>query len=90
MIWTENFSEKDIPLIEKAKSLGFEVLNIRLPHPANFPARLVREKAKEVGLEIVTTHGLDKENNLIDPDPQIRKNGIETLKKIIGILDYRR
>jgi D-psicose/D-tagatose/L-ribulose 3-epimerase len=85
MIWTENFSEKDLPLIEKARSLGFEVLNIRLPRPANFPARLVREKAREVGLEIVTTHGLDRENNLIDPNPKIRKNGIETLKKIIDI-----
>ncbi len=85
MIWTENFTEKDLPLIAKAKSLGFDVFNIRLPRPDSFPAKLVQEKAKEVGIEIVTTHGLDRNNNLIDPDLKIRENGIETLKRLVDI-----
>jgi D-psicose/D-tagatose/L-ribulose 3-epimerase len=85
MIWTEHFTERDLPLLEKAKSLGFEVFNIRLSHIDKFPAKLVKEKVKEVGIEVVTTSGLDRSNNLADHNPAIRKKGIETLKKMIDI-----
>jgi D-psicose/D-tagatose/L-ribulose 3-epimerase len=84
LIWSERFTEKDLPLIEKAKSLGFEVLNISI-RPETFPTELVREKAKEVGIELVATTGLRKDTNLIDPDPKIRRSGIEALKQIVDI-----
>ena len=57
MIWSERFAEKDLSLIEKAKSLGFEVLNISV-RPETFPTELVKQKAKEVGIELVTTTSL--------------------------------
>jgi len=84
MIWSERFAEKDLPLIEKAKSLGFEVLNISI-RPETFPTEMVKEKVKEVGIEIVATTALGKNANLIDPDPKIRRNGIEYLKQIVDI-----
>ena len=84
MIWSERFTEKDLPLIEKAKSLGFEVLNISV-RPETFPTELVKQKAREVGIELVTTTSLRKDSNLVDPDPEIRRNGIEALKKVIDI-----
>ena len=84
MIWSERFAEQDLPLIEKAKSLGFEVLNISV-RPETFPTELVKQKAREVGIELVTTTSLRKDSNLVDPDPEIRRNGIEALKKVIDI-----
>ena len=84
MIWSERFAEKDLPLIEKAKSLGFEVLNISV-RPETFPTELVKQKAKEVGIELVTTTSLRKDSNLVDPDPKIRRNGIEALKQVVDI-----
>ncbi len=84
-IWTEKFSEKDLWIIPRAKELGFEVIDIFISHPETFPTELVKEKIKEVGIEPVTTTTLSKETNLISPDPTIRANGVESLKKIIDI-----
>lgn len=85
MIWTEEFTIKDLPLINKAKELGFQVLDINVSHPERFPAKAARDRVKEVGIEVVTTTGLSKESNLIDSDPAVRKNGEKTLKKLVDI-----
>jgi len=85
MIWSEDFSEKDVSLVKKAKELGFEVIDIAIPHPEKFPTQQVKEMIKDVGIEVVTSRALDKKDNLIDPDPAIRKSGIESLKKQIDI-----
>ena len=85
LIWTEDFAVKDLHLIQKAKALGFEVLDINVAHPEKFPTDAVREKVKEVGIEVVTTIGLPANSNLIDPNPETRRNGIETLKKLVDI-----
>ncbi|MFC1916118.1 sugar phosphate isomerase/epimerase family protein [Chloroflexota bacterium] len=84
-IWSEHFTEKDLPLIEKAKSRGFEVLDIAIVHPEEFPTELVKEKIKEVAIEVVTTTTLNKNTNVIDPNPEVRKRGIESLKKLVDV-----
>jgi D-psicose/D-tagatose/L-ribulose 3-epimerase len=85
LIWTEDFTEKDLPLIEKAKKLGFDVLDINVAHPERFPAEKVSEKIKEVGIEAVTTIGMPQDSNIIHPDPAVRKQGLNTLKKMVDI-----
>ncbi len=85
LIWTEDFTEKDLPLIEKAKTLGFDVLDINVAHPERFPAEKVSEKVKEVGIEVVTTIGMPENSNIIHPDPAFRKQGVDTLKKMVDI-----
>ncbi|MHB1375846.1 MAG: sugar phosphate isomerase/epimerase family protein [Candidatus Humimicrobiaceae bacterium] len=84
-IWTENFMEKDIYIIDKAKELGFDAIDICISHPENFPIKQVIERIKAVDIEVVTTTVLGKETNLIDPDEKVRKKGIEFLKKVIDI-----
>jgi D-psicose/D-tagatose/L-ribulose 3-epimerase len=85
LIWTEDFTIKDLPLIDKAKSLGFSVLDINVAHPEKFPTEAVRDRVKDVGIEVVTTIGMPKESNLIDPNPEVRRTGIDTLKKLVDI-----
>jgi D-psicose/D-tagatose/L-ribulose 3-epimerase len=85
LIWTEDFTEKDLPLIEKAKELGFDVLDINVAHPERFPAEKVSEKIKEVGIEVVTTIGMPQDSNIIHPDPAVRTQGLNTLKKMVDI-----
>jgi D-psicose/D-tagatose/L-ribulose 3-epimerase len=85
LIWTEDFGVKDLPLIQKAKALGFEVLDINVAHPERFPTETVKEKVREVGIEVVTTIGLPSESNLIAPNPGTRRNGVQTLKKLVDI-----
>ena len=85
LIWTEDFTEKDLTLIEKAKELGFDVLDINVAHPERFPAEKVSEKLKEIGIEVVTTIGMPQDANIIHPDPAVRKQGVNTLKKMVDI-----
>lgn len=85
LIWTEDFSAKDLHLIAKAKALGFDVIDVNIAHPERFPAKQVRDKVKEVGIEVVTTFGLSEDSNVIDPNPKTRKKGIEAIKRVVDI-----
>lgn len=85
LIWSENFSEKDLWVIPKAKNLGFEVLDIAIANSESFPTKKVLEKVKEVGIEVVTTHTLGAKNNPISPDPDIRKRAVEDMKLTVDI-----
>ncbi|HWQ78423.1 MAG TPA: sugar phosphate isomerase/epimerase family protein [Anaerovoracaceae bacterium] len=84
-IWSENFSEKDLWIIAKAKELGFETLDIAIAHPEVFPTKLVKEKAREVGIELVTTTTLNEKTNPISPDAGIRAKAEESLKLLVDI-----
>lgn len=85
LIWTEHFLSKDVPLIEKAKELGFSVMDINIGHPETFPLAEVKKKLKEVGIEPVTSIGLPLDCNLISPDASVRRHGIDVLKQLVDI-----
>ncbi len=84
-IWSERFSEKDIPLLARAKELGFEAFDVFISDPDSFPTRPVKEAARKVGIPLVTTTTLNAKTNIISPDPAIRQNGIRALKKLVDI-----
>jgi D-psicose/D-tagatose/L-ribulose 3-epimerase len=84
-IWTENFTEEDLWILNKAKALGFETLDIAIAHPETFPAQLVKERKDALGLEVVTTTTLNKDTNIIDPDASIRGKGVRSLKMLVDI-----
>jgi D-psicose/D-tagatose/L-ribulose 3-epimerase len=85
LIWTEEFTEKDLPLIRKAKELDFDVIDINVSHPERFPTMEVKNKIKEVDIEVVTTIGLPADSNPISPEPEVRRHAIETLKLMVDI-----
>jgi D-psicose/D-tagatose/L-ribulose 3-epimerase len=85
LIWTEEFTEKDLLLIEKAKKLGFEVVDINISHPERFPTKAVAKKIREVGITPVTTIGLPADSNPISPEPEVRRHAVKTLKLMVDI-----
>ena len=86
-IWAEKFSEKDLWIIPKAKELGFEVIDFAIADPFSFPVKAVKEKLEEVGIDCVCTTTLTTETNPISPDPEIRKNAAEAMKKCVDICE---
>ena len=84
-IWTEDFSEKDLPLIDRAKELGFDAIDIGMMGPEGFPTNQVKQKIKEVGIGAASTWPGSRDANILNPDPEIRKRGIEWLKKAVDI-----
>jgi D-psicose/D-tagatose/L-ribulose 3-epimerase len=85
LIWTEEFTEKDLPLLKKARSFGFDVMDINIGHPERFPVKAVKKAVKEAGIEVVTTIGLPADSNPIDPKPAVRKHAVETMKLMVDI-----
>ena len=50
LLFTETFVEKDLPLLEKCKRLGFDAVELIPFDPDNFPAAKTREVARDLGL----------------------------------------
>lgn len=84
-IWTEVFSEKDLWIIKKAEELGFETIDLAIAHPETFPTEKVKAELAKTNLEVVTTTTLNADTNLISSDDKIRRNAIESLKKLVDI-----
>ena len=59
-IWTENFTEKDLWIISKAKELGFETIDIFIANIESFPMELVKKEVEKTDIEVVTTYGLSQ------------------------------
>jgi len=85
LLFRETFVEKDLPLLDKCKALGFDAVEIIPFDPDNFPAGKVRRAAADLGLVINTGYGMPLEYNIISPDPKVRRNGIEFSKHLIDL-----
>lgn len=84
-IWTEVFREQDVWILPKAKELGFDVVDLAIAFPQQFPLEQVLRAKEETGLELVTTTTLGMDTNLISPDPAIRQNGILHMTQMIDL-----
>jgi D-psicose/D-tagatose/L-ribulose 3-epimerase len=85
LLFTETFLEKDLPLLDKFKAMGFDAVEIIPFDPDNFPASKVRKAAADLGLTINTGYGMPAQYNIISPDPKVRRDGIEFSKKLIDL-----
>ncbi len=84
-IWSENFLEKDLWVIDRAKNIGFEAIDFAIAHPDTFPTEKVKIALDRAQVEPVTSTTLDAATNIISPDPAVRANGVKMLKKLVDI-----
>jgi D-psicose/D-tagatose/L-ribulose 3-epimerase len=85
LLFTDTFDEGDLPLLERCRELGFDVLEISPVDPDRFPARRVRQLADELGMSVNVNFALPEEANTISPDPEVRRRGVELSKKVVGL-----
>ena len=85
LLFTETFLDKDLPLLEKCRRMGFDAVEIIPFDPDHFPAAKVRRAAAELGLTINTGYGMPPDCNTISPDAAVRKKGVELSKKLIDL-----
>jgi D-psicose/D-tagatose/L-ribulose 3-epimerase len=84
-IWTENFMEKDLWVIEKAKQTGFETIDFAISNPYTFPVEAVKMELDRVKIDCVCTTTLTPATNPISKDPKIRHEAVLAMKKCIDI-----
>jgi D-psicose/D-tagatose/L-ribulose 3-epimerase len=85
LLFSETFTERDLPLLEKAKEMGFDAMDIVPFDVDHFPAKLVRERAEDLGLEIIIEIGMPSHANIISAEPSIRAAGVELSKRLINL-----
>ncbi len=85
LLFNETFVEKDLPVLDKCKQMGFDAVEIIPFDVDNFPARKVRQAAADLGLTINTGFGMPVECNTISPDRAVRKKGVELSKRLIDL-----
>ncbi len=56
-LWTERWSDASLPLLERAKALGLDFLEIALGDDAAFNAAAVRARREALGLDVVVSPG---------------------------------
>jgi D-psicose/D-tagatose/L-ribulose 3-epimerase len=83
LLFSETFTERDLPLLEKAKEMGFDAVDIVPFDLDNFPAKEVRQRAKDLGLEIIIEIGMPAHANIISPEASIRAAGVELSKRLV-------
>jgi D-psicose/D-tagatose/L-ribulose 3-epimerase len=85
LLFRETFLEKDLPLLEKAKGLGFDAVEIIPFDPDNFPAAKTKQAAKDLGMTINMGYGMPLEYNVISPDPAVRRRGLDFSKRLVDL-----
>jgi D-psicose/D-tagatose/L-ribulose 3-epimerase len=85
LLFTEAFVDRDLPLLDKAKRMGFDAVEILPFDPEHFPAAAVRRAASDLGLVVNTGFGMPEQYNVISPDPAVRKAGVDFSKRLIDI-----
>lgn len=85
LLFRETFVEKDLPLLDKCRRLGFDAVEIIPFDPDHFPAAKVRAAAANLGLTINTGYGMPAEYNIISPDATVRRRGIDFSKRLIDL-----
>jgi D-psicose/D-tagatose/L-ribulose 3-epimerase len=85
LLFTDTFLEKDVALLEHCRSLGFDTLEITPVEYERFPARLVRQRAAEVGMTVNVNFALPEDANPLSPERPIREKSVELSKRIIDL-----
>lgn len=83
--FTDTFLESDLPLIDKAKALGFDVLEITPIDPDRYPAAKVRQAARDAGVSINMNFALRDDSNPLSPDPKIRARAVALSKQVVDL-----
>ena len=83
LLWTSNFTEKDLYLIKKVKDLGCDVVEIPVFNPDEFPSEKVKTELIANNLEVCVCYGCEKDTDIASIDASIRQAGIDRFKKAI-------
>jgi D-psicose/D-tagatose/L-ribulose 3-epimerase len=83
LLWTDTFTEESVPLIGRAKRLGFDGVEIHIRYPDRFPAEAVKRALVEQGMKVSFVVIFTGANNPVSPDAGVRKRSLEFFKACI-------
>ena len=85
-LWTERFDKSAIRLIEKAKRFGFDGVEIPLMELDVIDVEATRRELKKHEVECLGSLGLPPEHDITSDDENVRRNGIEFMKRCVDVV----
>jgi D-psicose/D-tagatose/L-ribulose 3-epimerase len=85
LLFTDTFLEKDLPLLDHVRELGFDTLEITPVDPDRFPAEQVAKRARDLGMSVNANFALPADANPVSPDPDVRRRAIELSKQVVDL-----
>ena len=89
--WEKEWDADYIKYMKKAKSLGFDILEIScaaLAHASLHDLDQLKSAASEYDIELTAGYGPSPSENLGSPDPEIVKHGLTFYQDILQKLEY--
>ena len=84
-LWTEKFDESAIPLIRKAKKMGFNGVEIPLRNLELINVEKTKRELKNQKMECLGSVALSLGHDLTSDDEETRRRGIEWMKRCVEI-----
>jgi len=85
-LWTERFDNSTLHLIEKAKRIGFDGVEIPIMELEYIDVEKTRSELKKQDMEFTAALGLPKDKDITSEDEETRRRGIEFMKKCVDVV----
>ena len=89
-IWTSPFSNATLSLIDHAKALGFDILEICIEDPDTIEPLRIRSRLEQAGLQATVCGAFGPSRDLSAEDSDIRENGMAYLGRCVEIAETSR
>ena len=80
LAWSAVVSEQLLPIMDRLKEIGYDGVEFLIGAPDEPAYKKLGDHARNLGLEVTTVFVLGKEENIIDPSADVRKNGLNRIK----------
>ena len=82
-LWTDTLSDDRLPLLDKCKSIGYDMVELPVFDVDLKVAETWGKRLDALGLERSCGSAFGPEHNMIDPNPQVRRRGIDAGKAML-------
>lgn len=81
--WTSEWNNDQLDLIDRAKSLGMDFIELPLMVLEKFDTKAIAERIRELDFDSCTSTVLLNDTDITSEDPEIRKKGVNYLKDCV-------
>ena len=86
-IWVSPFSNRTLELMDRAKAMGFDILEICIEDPETIDVPATRAKAAETGIGVTICGAFGPSRNVSSEDAAVRGEGLDYLKRCIDFAE---
>src|SRR5579862_4920025 len=81
--WCSQWSNETLPLIDRAKSLGLDFIELPLMCLDTWDSAAIRSRLQEADMDACTSTVLLGETDITSDDPAVRRQGVDYLKACV-------